>query len=155
MPTAIRNLIAYAVLMLTVAMIVATIISAAAGCSSVRDASREVASDVVDCTTVHVHEHASQYGALLEAALLAATQLDGSVDWAPIRTVAKSFAAETGGCVLAGVVQRALAPRPPPATVLPQVAPLVPNPASVRAGFDELRREQFNGRRFRTDLGVL
>lgn len=151
----VTNLILSVLFMLAAALVAGGIAAAAGGCGPVREQSSAVAGDVVDCTTVTAKKHAAEYGALLEAALRAATSPDGRVDWAAIRAAAASFSAETGGCALAAVIQRLLAP---PAPTAPAAFAQLPPPldaAALRDGFAELERELWGGRKFRTELGML
>lgn len=122
-------------------------------CSSAQR--RAVAEDVVDCTIDVARAHSAEYGALVEAALRAAVRSDGTIDWTAIRTAAAGFGLQTGACALAAVVARLLTTPEASAPELLPAAPPGPRGVELRAGWERLRRELWDGRRFRVEHGVL
>lgn len=122
-------------------------VPALASCNTIKDHARDVAGDVVDCTISTVKEHSDQYGPLVEQMIRDAVSPDGTVDWPRVRAASNGLALETGGCVLAQVIARMLAP-PADDPNAPQISALVAAPEPLRAGWEELRRERFGGKRF-------
>ncbi len=82
-----------------------------------------------------------------------ATGGDGKVDWASVKSATKGFGVDVGGCVLASVVARALAPKSADPNA-PAASSLEANPDDLRAGFEELRKS-LGGKSFKTSTGTL
>jgi hypothetical protein len=119
-------------------------------CSWLRSESRETAKNVVDCTSASVRSLNRQFGPVVEDMLVQATNDDGSVDWERVKHATAGFAVDTGMCVLADVVARALVPVQKLVNA-PKSSPLEVDPAKLRAGFAELA----GGRQFKTEAGLL
>jgi hypothetical protein len=135
-------------------VVLALLLTACSSCSWLQSESKEVAGDVVDCTTAQAKELGTQFGPVVDELLTNATGNDGSVDWTRIRTATKSFALDTGACVLASAVARALAPKTSDPNA-PQAAGLEVDVVALRQGFEQLRNEAYGGKSFKTELGVL
>lgn len=149
-----RGAAAFALLAVLASIAIAVGAVTSAGCAATKREVRDVADDIVDCTAANAQQLTAQFGPLIDSLLRAATQPDGRIDWVPIKAATKGFAWDTGACVLAEIVARALRP-PVEDPTAPKISPLVADPAELRSGFDELRRELWDGRRFRTKHGVL
>lgn len=123
-------------------------------CSWLKSEGDAAKAAVVDCTTSTAHDAIKQFGPILDALLVQAADPNGKVNWTPVKDLGKGLGAELGGCVLATVVAHELAPAKPDPDA-PKASPLELNAASLRDGFDEIRRAQFHGASFKTDHGVL
>jgi len=122
-------------------------------CAWLSSESKKVEAAVVDCTTSAARDAISQYGPILDALLVQYTQPDGKVNWAPLEDTTKSLGLQVGSCVLASVVAQELAPKS--AAGAPKSGALFLDASSLRAGFEKIRRERYQGFRFRLDGGVL
>jgi hypothetical protein len=131
------------------------LLAVSVSCAQVKDEGKQLAHDVIDCTTANAHTLTDQFAPVVDSLLRHATGGDGSIDWAPVRAATKSFAQAAGGCVLATVIARLMRPRPAADPSAPLAAPLEVDQAALLAGFGDLRRELFPGKRFLTDLGEL
>jgi hypothetical protein len=122
-------------------------------CGSITSGPKNAGRALVDCTkkqtATTVHELRPFGDALLSNALSG-----GSVDWGPVRDVAKGFATDVGRCVLADAVTRALAPKPVDPTA-PKVSPLDVDPTAMRDGFRKLAGDLYDGAEFKTEHGAL
>jgi len=128
-------------------------IGSAWSCSSMKGEGGALGA-IVDCTTKSTKALSAQFAPLVDALLVRATDsTTGKVDWSPIKSATKSFAADTGGCVLAAVVQRYLHPAPPDPNA-PQTEPLKVDLDSLRAGFNETRSD-LGGKTYLTSEGSL
>lgn len=131
-------------------MILPLLILLGCNCGAVKQEARAVAGDVVDCTTANARTLTEQFAPLVDSLLRHATGVDGKIDWAPVKDATKQFALDAGGCVVANVVARHLAPRLADPTA-PQVAGLELDQAALAAGF----RELYPGKKFLTPSGEL
>lgn len=124
------------------------------GCAWLKSEGDVAKAAVIDCTTATAHDAIKQFGPILDALLVQATDPNGKVNWTPVKDLGKGLGTELGGCVLATVVAHELAPDKPGPNA-PKSSPLELNAASLREGFDDIRRAQFHGASFKTDHGVL
>ncbi|MGN6103727.1 MAG: hypothetical protein ACTHU0_01355 [Kofleriaceae bacterium] len=125
-----------------------------AGCGWLKDTSQSVAGAHVDCTTRKAKTQTAQLGTAVDMLLAAATAPDGKVDWTQLKAATRQFALDTGGCVLAASVARALTPTVPRADA-PQSSPLQWDPVALAEGWEAVRAEQFGGRHFKLAGGTL
>lgn len=109
--------------------------------------------DVLDCTMGSAKKAVDQFAPILDDVVTNATHQDGSMDWSRIEAVTKTFEANTGGCVLATVVNHALHPSPPKPGA-PASEALVADPVQLRAGFERIR-VKLGGGTFKTADGDL
>jgi hypothetical protein len=115
-----------------------------AGCAGLNRETRAAASAAVDCTTDQALQVAKEYGPSVELAVQSQLSDTGKLDRTSFAALAKSFASDTGRCVLARVVTRLLTP----GGTDTQATPLAVDTADVNAAWDAVRREQFGGRKF-------
>lgn len=101
------------------------------------------ATSVVDCSLVAIGEHASE----LEAAIRDATNMDGSIDWTKARDAVKRLGWDVGGCAMAAVIAKLLAP-----STGARLAPS-PDPDEVRSEWNLIRHEVLGGRSYRLASG--
>lgn len=125
----------------------------ALGCAWMKSESKVAAGDVVDCTGATAKAHIKEYGPLADAALVYMTGGDGHVDKAAVKSSAIGMLVETGGCVLADAVARALTPHADPNA--PKSSPLEADRASLLAAFESVRSEQLAHKKFHTPHGDL
>lgn len=136
---------------LPVALLVALFCACSTSCSEgLKTEGKRIASSTVDCGTAKAREAIAQYGGVVEAAVELATGTDGKVDRAKLADSAKSFAVDTGMCVLADLVTRHLAPKTADPNA-PQSSALEADPLELRAAFYELA----GGRAYQTPHGTL
>lgn len=109
--------------------------------------------DVVDCSKPALKDVSKQVAPVVEAEVVQLTTPDGKLQSGPVKQLFSSFVNETGWCVAAEVVNSLLNPKPPAADA-PKSEQLVLDAASVRATFEELRREQFGGKTFKLADGT-
>lgn len=114
------------------------------GCAWLKSESKAVAADAIDCTTEKAIELAKEYGPSVELALRSQLSDTGKIDRTSLKALAKSFATETGQCVLAREVVRLLTPRGQDA----QSTPLPIDTEDVAAAWEEVRRDEFGGKTF-------
>lgn len=140
---------------LLLSIVLAASLVACSSCSWLQSEAKEVRGDIVDCTTAGAIALAHQFGPLAEEVITQATSDDGKVDWTRVKETAKSLAKDTGACVIASVVARALTPRPATALGVPQSQSLELDRAALRAGWDELAAELYGGMKYKTQHGLL
>lgn len=118
------------------------------GCAWFKSESKAVASDVVDCTVSTATSNIKQFGPVLDALLVYATDGGGKINGDAVKAATTGFAKEVGGCVLADTIARALKPAPTDPNA-PKSSPLVADPSSLRATLAGL----YPGVRFHTAAG--
>lgn len=118
-------------------------------CSSARQHARAVGEAVIDCTTAAAHRNADEYGALLAAAIRAATSPDGHVDTGAIKAALVGLGLETGGCLAALTFERLIAESPAGRTATGAYDPV----GGLKSAWEVLRRELWAGVEFRTAAG--
>jgi hypothetical protein len=135
---------------------IALIIGAAllTSCSWLRSTGKEVARAAVDCTKGAAADAVKQFAPLLENELAGIVDNEGQLDAAAAKSLTKGFLKETGGCVAAKAFA-ALLNQPKTDPAAPKSSPLYVDGRSARAVFEDLRREQFGGARFRLEDGTL
>lgn len=133
------------------------------GCNSIKDTSRDVAGDLVDCTAGQLGELAPHVIPFALSVLNAARRADGSVDWSALTGIVTESAPgqryEVGkplppgvaivACALAAAVARETS-----GPVKESLRPVAPA-ADPRAGFASFARERWGGRRFRVAPGAV
>jgi hypothetical protein len=117
---------------------------ALAACGWLKSETKAVASDVVDCTKANAVSAAMEFAPLVDSMLASALSDTGKMDWASVKAATKSFALDTGGCVLAAAIERLKQPRGQDS----QASPLAVDLADLEAGWSLLRRTQFEGKMF-------
>jgi len=138
--------------MLAVFLLGAAVIPSASGCT--KGAAIAAGKSVVDCTKGAAPELVTEFSPVLEQLISRATGGDGHVDKASVLAGVKNFGVDVGGCVLATVVARALAPAPADPNA-PKSSPLIADAADLRSIFDSIRTTRLGGATFRTDAGPL
>lgn len=123
------------------------------GCAWFKSEGKALAKEMVDCTTATAKNAVVQFAPVLEGYLVRAIDGNGHVDTDAVKSVAKSFAPEIGGCVIADVFARALKPAPVQAGA-PAASPLTADPASLHETFEAVR-VQLGGKTFHTAHGDL
>lgn len=112
-------------------------------CSGLKGAGKTTATSVVDCSLVAIGEHAKE----IEAAIRDATNMDGSIDWTKARDAVKRLGWDVGGCAMAAVIAKLLAP-----STGARLAPS-PDPDEVRSEWNLIRHEVLGGRSYRLASG--
>lgn len=120
------------------------------GCSWLKSEGKATAHDVVDCTTSEAKSLSKQFGPTIDDVLVTATNGDGSIDKARVKSAIKGFATDTARCVFADAVARALAPKAADPNA-PKSSPLDADPAALH----ELLAELGGGKSYKTDWGAL
>jgi hypothetical protein len=123
-------------------------------CSALESTAKQTAHDLVDCTTSKAREAIDQYGGVVDAALELATDGSGHVDKGKLLDSAKNFAIDTGGCVLADAIARALSSHSDDPNA-PKSSPLDADPVALRQAFEQLKAEKYGGKSFQTPHGTL
>jgi hypothetical protein len=125
-----------------------------AGCDTLKSAGNAGKQILVDCTKKEVATVVDELGPVVEHLIVDTIDGEGSIDWDPIKESATKWTAEIGGCIVADVVSRALAP-PPTDPKAPQISPLQVDHTKLRQGFEAFRAERFGGIHFKTRSGTL
>lgn len=124
-------------------VLVCTLVSCSS-CSWFTSQAKQTAGDVVDCTTDQALAVAEEYGPSVELAVRSQLSDTGKLDDISFKELAKSFATDTGRCVLARVVTRLLTPSGGDA----QASPLAVDTADVAAAWDAVRADLYGGKAF-------
>ena len=136
-------------ILITLLGVLALVMVLAAGCGAAERVGR-VARGTVDCMTPAAVSAINTYGLAVATVLRHATADDGSVDWSPVKAIAKKLRDPAARCVLAAAVDEALHPSNPDPDA-PQAEAQLVNAASLLVGFEEVRAELFDGARFQLD----
>ena len=105
----------------------------------------------VSCLTSTAKSQITQYGPVVEKIVI--DSIDSAtrqVDWAPVTSLTKNFAMNSGMCVLADVVGRIIAPKAA-GSGAPQTAPIDVDADSVLAGFHAIA----GGQAYETKYGTI
>lgn len=124
------------------------------GCSWLSSQGSIAKTAVVDCTKGQLRTVVEQFAPVLDALLVQAVTPDGKVNWQPLEGVTKNLGVAEGGCVLSDVVAQELHPKPT-APGAPKASELVLDAASLRAGYEQIRKAQFGGAVYVTSAGPL
>jgi hypothetical protein len=135
-------------------ILVVLLASSQPACGWLKHEAHDAKLALVDCTKGAAKDAALQFGPVVEALVAQASGPDGKLSAAPVKELAKGFTREIGGCAVAKAFASLLAPAAA-GSGAPKAAQLELDPASVRAVFEDLRREQFGGATFKTDVGTL
>ncbi len=122
-------------------------------CGWLQQEAKAARKSIIDCTTSSAKGIEKQFGPVVDQLLLDAAGGDGRVDWSIVKSATKSFAAEAGGCVLAGAVLRALKPRAVDPDA-PQSSPQIIDPVTLRQGWESVRAD-YGGVKFKLEAGTL
>lgn len=122
-----------------------------AACQDAKSIATSGGKALVDCTAKQIAPTLTEFGPVMERVVLDAVDPSGKVNWSPVKDVAKGFTKDIGGCLLADVVARLLAPK----ADATQNAPLMVDRDSLLSGFAELRTSQFGGATYKTASGEL
>ncbi|MDQ3295057.1 MAG: hypothetical protein M3619_00545 [Myxococcota bacterium] len=122
-------------------------------CGWLQEEAKAARKDLVDCTTTRARGFEQQFGPVVDQLLLNASGGDGKVNWDIVKSATKTFAAEAGGCVLAGAVLRALTPRDVDPNA-PQSSPQIIDPITLRQGWESARAD-YGGQKFKLEAGTL
>jgi hypothetical protein len=122
------------------------------GCAWLKSEGKATIKSGVDCTISNRAQLTNELGAAMDQLLLRATSGDGHVDKAAMKDAAKSFAIDTGMCVLADAFTRAMSPKSATPSA-PQLSPVEVSPDELAALFDEIRRERAPGVKYHTRAG--
>jgi len=131
-------------------LVLVSLAGLAVGCAWLKGESKQVVSDVVDCTKANAANAIKEFGPVLDSLIIYATGGNGTVNGDAITSAAKNFGKEVGGCVLADAVARALKPAAT-GSAAPKSSPLVSDPDSLRRALAEAQP----GVRFHTASGDL
>lgn len=112
-------------------LVIASVAGLAFGCAWFSKESKQVETDVVDCTKAEAAKAITEFGPLADAILIYATGGNGQVNTDAVKSAAKGFGKDIGGCVLADAVARAVKPAPVDPNA-PKSSPLVSDPDSLR-----------------------
>lgn len=129
---------------------IGALLALSSSCGAARGAANAAGKAVVDCTTANARSLITQFGPVLESALVSATHGDGSLDTDAVKSITRNFAADTGMCVAASVFAAAIAPKSTDPNA-PQSSPVAADPTALRATFGELAK----GKRYQTDRGEI
>ena len=129
-------------------LIMSALILGVTSCS--RPTGQAVTAAVVDCTIASVHAQVGELGDTLEQAIRAATSPEGRVDLAAIKSTLLKLGLADAKCLAAEVFARLL--RAPALLPGPRTGEAAPG---LREAWEQLRREDFAGARFKTSLGEL
>lgn len=139
----------------------ASMISASTGCGPVKEVSRDVAGNVVDCGATQLGELVAHVLPFVQSAIKAATQPDGRIEWSHVRALVDQSTDGTPyapgkplpvgvqiiGCAVAATVGEA--PAAPTASLIPAITA-----EAVRSDWEGLRAYAFGGYRFKTAAGT-
>lgn len=121
------------------------------GCGAAKESLGRVAGGVIDCMAPAAKDAIGAFAPAFRDVVRNATSDDGRVDWAPVKAAASSLRSPAQRCVLAAVIAEVLRPR---AKTDVQASALEADPASVSAGFEELRAS-WGGPSFALEGGTL
>lgn len=113
-------------------------------CSWLKSETKAAGRAVIDCTTDRALEVAKEYAPSVELAVRSQLSDTGQIDREGLKALAKSFATDTGRCVLARVVTRLLVPTGSDT----QATPLPVDTEDVAAAWDAVRADVYGGKSF-------
>jgi hypothetical protein len=113
-------------------------------CAWLKSEAKQTASDVIDCTTDKALEVAKEYGPSVELALRSQLSDTGQIDRQGLKDLAKSFASDTGRCVLARAMSRLLLGTGSDT----QAAPLPIDAEDLTSAWTEVRHRDYGGKSF-------
>lgn len=126
----------------------------AVGCGPMRSAGTAARAAIIDCTKRETASIVGELRPLMGTVLAHAVTGGGTLDYGPVRDLAKTFATDVTRCAVADAVARLVNP-PPEDPSAAQLAPLQVDRDAARAGFRELAGELFGGATFRTEAGEI
>jgi hypothetical protein len=115
-------------------------------CSSLKDASKEVAGAVIDCTKRQTAATVRELRPLMSAVFTHVVDNAGRMDYGKVKELAKDYATDVARCAVADTIARLINP---PNEV--GFAPVHVDRDAARAGF----RELYPGVKFKTESGEL
>ncbi len=89
-------------------LLIVTAVGCTVGCAATSGQLGEARSAVVDCTTARATQLIGEFTPSVGAAIAAARDGSGHVDWTAAKSSLKSFGRDTGACVLANLAAAAM-----------------------------------------------
>lgn len=124
------------------------------GCDTLKDSGKRMGMSAIDCMQPALVKTATELKPTYQSLIRAATGGDGQVDWAQLRPAASALKTPALRCAFSTVVAEGMQLVKDAVSGV-MSSPLQADPASLKAGYEAVRRDFFDGETYKLESGTL